>query len=431
MGFFSLRRGRLVLACAPVLLAGCLPFDFSPPLDESNSGSEQVLGASAERPPAADRFGDLEPNDDFATAQPVAFVETVRLEGAIAAQSSLDVDVFDLGPAHVGDRVMGALSILNGSDLVLGVYDDRQRLLGYVDQSSSATGPREMDIVVREATAQLFAVVTTRSTASQDRAYSASISILRNGGIPSLRPQVVVLSFNGASQVRIGSRPPVDVPAFDAANISSRFAGQSESIIALIFENVAADFAGLNVSFYRAGDPAIPAGNRSVVHYGTYDSRLLGLADNIDPYNSDTAQSAILFTDTFSVFNALSPGVADIAQVLANTTSHEVGHLLGLRHTADPTDLMDTTATARQMLLDQDFSFASLNPSVLALGYQDAPSMLSWGVGGTLLPPPAGKLVQRQLALRYTGGPDDFYVPRSWLMTCGCAECDHEAEPAQ
>ena len=112
-----------------------------------------------------------------------------------------------------------------------------------------------------------------------------------------------------------------------------------------------------------------------VLYFGTYDPQLLGLADNVDPYNSDSDQKAILFTDTFALFDVLSPDITAISQVLANTTAHEIGHLLGLRHTADIHDIMDTTANARQMLHRQWFTTANLNPSVIDFGQQDAPDV--------------------------------------------------------
>jgi hypothetical protein len=188
---------------------------------------------------------------------------------------------------------------------------------------------------------------------------------------------------------------------------------------------VRADFAGLNVSVYTAGDPAIPAGEHSTIYFGTYNARLLGLADNVDPYNNDGVQSAILYTDTFAIFNALSPSVHQMAQALANTTSHEAGHLLGLRHTADPTDLMDTTATARQMMLDQSYDLANLNASVIPVGLQDGPSMLAWTLGGVLAPT-VNKSVIRRRAITVANSPDDFYIPREWLMDCSCG---HSSQP--
>jgi hypothetical protein len=177
------------------------------------------------------------------------------------------------------------------------------------------------------------------------------------------------------------------------------------------------------VTFYRDTDPDRPTEGYTSIYFGTSDSRLLGLADNIDPYNGNTRQSAILYTDTFSLFNQLHPGFNGTVGVLANVTSHEVGHLLGLRHTADPSDLMDVTASARQMLADQYFKLANLHSSVLPFGLQDAPAMLAWGVGGQLnarFRPEAHVLYKSVPA----GGPDDFYIPRSMLMDCGCLECD-------
>lgn len=374
-------------------------------------------------PIAADEANEVEPNDSFAAAQLVNFNETVRLYGAIGGQSSpFDCDVFDLGPAYGNDRILAHLETAAGADVVLGVFDAQDRILGYIDLTSASAGPRESDIVLREDTERLYVVLATRSASSDDRSYVARISVQRGLGQPVEHPQIVVLNFLGADNVRIGSRAAVNVPPFDVANINANFAGQTQTVIDLILEKVRTDFAGLNVLIYAAGDPALPAGDYTTVYFGTYNSRLLGLADNIDPYNSDATQSAILYTDTFAIFNALSPSLTQIAQALANTASHEAGHLLGLRHTADVTDIMDTTATARQMMLDQDFSLARLNNSVLSLGFQDAPAMLAWALGGELIAA-SSKPVARQKAIQVAGDPDDFYIPREWLMECGCSAC--------
>ena len=72
---------------------------------------------------------------------------------------------------------------------------------------------------------------------------------------------------------------------------------------------------------------------------------------------------------------------ATASLVLGNVASHEIAHLLGLNHTQDPTELLDTTATAGQMLHDQDFHLAPLNEDVFPIGYQDADSLLAETVG--------------------------------------------------
>lgn len=394
--------------------------------DNRSTPAGLVLSGSADRPPVAEQADELEPNDEFATAQPVAFEETIRITGEIDPHGEpFDRDIFDLGPAAVGDRLLADLEAAAGSDVLLGILDAQFHLLAHIDLTSYSTGPRQIDVVIPENTDRLYAVAATRSTAQEARSYTLRISLQRGLGELTQRPQVLVLNFDGARQVQVGNRNPVDVPPFDAALISERFTGYTETIAGLILERVRADFAGLNVAVYRSGDAAIPAGEYSTIHFGTYDARLLGLADSVDPYNANATQTAILYTDTFAVFNPLSPSVEQIAQALANTTSHEAGHLLGLRHTADPTDLMDTTATARQMLLDQSFGLANLNTSVLPVGMQNAPALLSWTVGGELIAPP-DKSAARQRAIDSAGGADDFYIPREWLMDCSCDSCQYE-----
>lgn len=424
-------RFCMLLAGLGLLSAGCgWWWPFETPLipapgapDSGLSLEELVLGGPAERPPAAEEVNEAEPNDDFLTAQLVSFGETVRINGGIEAEKTpFDRDVYDLGPAEAGDRVLADLDIGVGQDLVMGFFDAQRRLLGAVDQAGSSSGPRQLDFVIRESTERLYAVVATRSASDEGRYYIARVSLQAGLGEFNERPQVLVLNFLGARGVRVGNRAPVDVPPFNAAAINPEFAGQTQALISLILEYVRADFAGLGVSIYLAGDPAIPPGDHSTIYYGTHDSRLLGLADNVDPYNSVSAQSAILYTDTFAVFNVLSPTLQQMAQVLANTTSHEAGHLLGLRHTSDSSDLMDITATARQMMMDQSFRLASLSEAVLPIGMQDAPALLSWTVGGELIVAP-DKSGARQRFLDVVNDPNDFYIPRAWLMDCGCPQC--------
>ncbi|MEE9295128.1 MAG: hypothetical protein V3W34_09255, partial [Phycisphaerae bacterium] len=96
------------------------------------------------------------------------------------------------------------------------------------------------------------------------------------------------------------------------------------------------------------------------------------------------AQEAIVFADTFEVFSALSPTIEEYAQAIANVTSHETGHLLGLVHTQDVRGLMDITATLRQLTWNQAFSRSPIEKSTFPMGYQDAAVTLVDSVGGDL-----------------------------------------------
>lgn len=416
------------MICALAGLAGCLPLPGQP--DAADTQPEQVLAArpgdpptDAEAPPLAvsGRHVENEPNDDFETAERLTLIGEVELVGSIAAGSApLDRDLFDIGPVEPGDRIVGTLATDPGVDLVVGLLDDQGRLLGFVDPNSGTSGPHFLDIPVFEASRRLFVSVAARSASPLNRAYTVRIRIDRGQNLPPFRPQVVILEFQGASDVRIGSRPAVNVPPFDAARISPDYVGLTEIMIEQILAFVREHFDGLAVDIYDSRDPGIPSGDRSTVYFGTRDNRLLGLADSIDPFNTNRNQQAILYTDTFAVFNVLSPSPREMAQVLANVTSHEIGHLLGLRHTSSPTDVMDITATARQMLLPQFFETAVLHASVLPLGLQDGPAMLAWTVGGALPSRPAARAVARERAIAVAGGPDDLYIPRSMLGSCSC-----------
>jgi hypothetical protein len=76
------------------------------------------------------------------------------------------------------------------------------------------------------------------------------------------------------------------------------------------------------------------------------------------------------------------------------------------------------------MMLDQHFILADLNPTILPLGRQDAPAMLSWTVGGELIAAP-DKSNARKRFIQVTNDPNDFYIPRDWLMDCDCTQCGH------
>lgn len=406
--FASFRWDATLSIVVLASLTGCLPLDFS-------TWGDQVLSFPAPEPLSGPRVNEVEPNDGMAEANTIVFDGQVVLVGDVAAKDDFDFDVFALGPVEAGDRVVAELAANAGSDIVLGLFDGGFNLLGYVDYSRGTIAPGRIDLVLHESVDTLYVATGTRSVSQTNRLYNVGVTVTPNVGIPPLNPQLVVLNFIGASGVRIGRQTPVNVPPFDVATIDSRLEGKTQEVIQSVLAMVCEDYAGLDIEFYLAGDPNIPAGNLTTIHFGTYSDRYLGLADNVDPFNRDSTQNAIIYTDTFSLFSALFPTQEQIAQVLANVASHELGHLLGLRHTADIKDLMDVTATARQMLHDQWHKVAELHSSIMAIGYQDAATMLSWCVGGTPPVPPTDDSAKAQQTAKMMHDPDDFYIPHDWL----------------
>jgi hypothetical protein len=411
------------LSVTCLILVGCIPEAWKNVLSPTGQVfSDPVITPGMQ----TDLYAEVEENDGFSSANMIYVEQALELSGTIAARSDgLDRDMFDLGPIDAGTRIRAELEVGGDGDVVLGLFDGRQSLLGLADPDSWLGETRQIEVVFRQET-RLYLGVAARAIHDRDMDYTVRLSLSGNS-VLGYQPQVLLLDFDGADKVKIGRRPAVSVPAFDAAMIDERFAGQTETLIASVVTRVREDYAGLDVSIYRADDPAVPPGEHTVIYFGTYDEQLLGLADEIDPFNADREQGAIIFTDVFSLFNVFEPELDTMAQVLANVTSHEAGHLLGLRHTSDVHSLMDVTASASEMLRDQWFRDTALHYSVLPMGYQDGPQLLSWAVGGELEKVSQAKRLERQKPIVLPQGVQDFYIPRDRLSVGGGA-CDLHAE---
>lgn len=412
-------------ACRPVALilcgllvasAGCLPL----PLD-GNGGSLLdsfvLLGA----PIGGDTpgYAEVEPNNDFASANGAALDEVGQavIRGSLA--TGQDVDVFEIGPADAGTRFVVTVDPGGWQAIAVGMFEADGNLL-YLALHAGINGtPQYFEVACRAPATKVYVTVASPPGQSVTGDYSLEIR-RRAGAMPLPAPQLLVLDFDGDPAVSIGGGTPVNVPVFDAGRIGAAFAGQTETIRQKVLDGVRAAFEGLDVTVLASDDPGAYDGARSTVYFGTYNPDLLGLADSVDAYNGDTTQSAIIFTDTFSLFTVLNPTVDQISQALANVAAHEAGHLLGLWHTRDPRDLMDITATARQMLRPQNFLHAPLHATVAPLGSQDGFRLLAWAVGGNLKNSTRN---QRSMPVveEETGGYD-FEIDRR-LLSVGTMHC--------
>ena len=327
-----------------------------------------------------------EGNDSFTAASLLGLTEDERETIGGTIQSSRDIDVFNLGPINAGDRL--ALDVFGDGqlDAVAAVFDADANLIYLNDDRGFFSGlvDPHIDVVFRRSTESCYVAIASSPGALTQGRYRLEVTLTPDVAHPEPVRQTVLLNFDGASAVEFAGRTPVDIPWFEAGALSNSLDGETDLLAALILQSVQADFVGLNVDVYSSRDEPPPDTDVTVIHFGAYDRKLLGVAENIDEFNERTVQEAIVFTDTFSVFNVLDPSIEEYAQAFANVASHEIGHLLGLVHTADATGLMDITASLRQLMRDQVFSVSPLESFTMPLGFQDAPASLVDSVGGDL-----------------------------------------------
>jgi len=327
-----------------------------------------------------------EPNDSFESALDVIFdgSDVGRLEGAVASVD--DVDVYSLGRLLPGDRIIVDVGTATGDlDAAVAVFDSGGRIVAENDDRNYELVQYDpfLNHVVRHESLVYYLALSSAPANPTSGAYDVVVTLTRGGEVPAVSGQVLVLDFDGGS-IDVGGRVYA-VDPFDAADISLAYDGRTTEVRQQIRDTVLENYDGLNLDVRLIPDEASPTGIPfSTVLFGGRNSAAFGIAQAIDPYNTDDDDDAIVFTDLFtpSRFGRVLT-VAELGTAIGNVASHEVGHLLGLNHTADVYDIMDTTGSASTFLFDQDFTNAALDESIFPIGTQDSLLLLLETLGST------------------------------------------------
>jgi|CXWL01.1.fsa_nt_gi hypothetical protein len=326
-----------------------------------------------------------EPNDDF--VHPVVAVPEpsglARLKGTV--ESTEDIDVYLLGALSAGDRVIVDALAVTSLDVSIALFDGDGRLVSENDDRSDQNLDSQVDFAARHDSDRYYLVITRASFAEPQRrtgAYTAEVEIQRGGSAPLPVPQTLFLRFNGATL-----DPPLlgrtQIAPFDASAIAATYSGKTEEIKQVIVDVVRQNYQRFDVSVISSDEfEPDPTDKFTTVFFGGFDDSAFGISENVDLYNADLCDDAIIFTESFSPLNFSStPSAEEMGVAIGNVAAHEAGHLLGLNHVDDDLDLMDTTSPADAFLFDQEFMESPLSAQIVPIGTQDGVLLLNETVG--------------------------------------------------
>lgn len=382
------RIGHWAGLLAVSMITGCgIDPGFVPPPD--NGPAADVIDGNRDAPSTGvSGKTSGEPNDSFSQAIVALFDKDgiARLQGTVADIG--DLDVFALGPLSPGDRVIVDADTTGSLlDISVAIFDAAERLV-YNNDDRGGSSARFLDSyiewVVRHGGDPYYLVVTHSAFAGRGGFTGTyEIDVQTSGGfaVPEPIGQALLLDFDGAV-VDFPTLGLVTLDPFDVATISQIYRGETETVketIRAVFEQ---NFERFNVDIWTTDDPP-PAGTQfSTVYFGGFNTGAFGIAENVDLYNVDFCDDAIIFTESFGpqVF-AIVPTAVELGIAIGNVGSHEAGHLVGLNHVDDDRALMDDQSIADAFIEDQEFMEAPLSSDIMSIGTQDAVLLLNEIVG--------------------------------------------------
>ncbi len=369
--FYMICRPIIKLITSPALLLGALTL--------------VCMGGCPYTNPLTSSDIDLDAagNDTFATATPITLGDDDQIDFNGTIDSGDDTDIYDLGLLAAGDRLYVDVKATSGNlDPMAAVFDEREYLLAFSDDRESDASDLNplIDVIVPSIQGRYYLGVTPYSGGSSSGDYLVTLRITRGMGVLDPEPQTVFLDWQGGDNIRVNNVGVFDIDPFDAADMGP-YTGRTDEMKDTIQAVIADLYDGFDFILLNSDDDARPSGPYSTVYFGGDNSRAFAIAEQIDTFNADQSDDAIIFTDGFRNAFSTSPSLSRMARAVGNTAAHEIGHLLGLVHTSKCSSLMDTTCSNDALLGIQAFELAPLDDTVFPVGLQNAEDLIEWAIG--------------------------------------------------
>ena len=306
-----------------------------------------------------------------------AGITSATISGSVSGTG--DYQLFDVGPSSFGDdwvvSMIGSNSSASAFTLVL--LDEDYDLLMRARVSTRSS----LRHILRADTSTVYVGVMPYYNSSGGN-FGFTVSRDPGASVPAACRQVVYLDFREGDSVSVHRRSAISYPAFDGALLGNVYADHTQLIKDTIVAAVREDYAAYDLLVVSSDDGPPPTGvEYSTVYFGGADSALLGLADSVDMYNEEHEQVAMVYVESFGQYSVMGLTAEDMGVMIGNVGSHELGHLLGLYHTKDPDEVMDSTGSAWDLAGEQTFHRGPLEDSVFPTGTENTPRLLEQTLG--------------------------------------------------